>query len=134
MEQKTKKIDIKIIVIVAITIIAVIEGIFLFTGNNKDNKTNKISIEETCIGTWKIVNNDTYYLQTIILYKGGTGRGFLEKDKYENINTYYSLQWEVKDNILNIDTDGQGHFVTGYTIENDKMTSVDGKHTYIKIE
>lgn len=38
MNQKTKKIDIKVIVIVAITIIAVIEGIFLFTSNNKENK------------------------------------------------------------------------------------------------
>ena len=38
MEQKTKKIDIKIIIIIAITIIAVIEGIFLFTSNCKENK------------------------------------------------------------------------------------------------
>lgn len=133
MEQKTKKIDIKVIVIVAITIIAVIEGIVIFTSNNKDNKTNEKSLEESCIGTWKIVNDDKYYIQTIILYKGGTGKG-LAKGKNEDSTEYYRLHWEIKDDILNIDTDGQGFFVTGYTIENNKMTSVDGKYIYNKVK
>lgn len=38
MEQKTKKIDIKIIIICIIVIIAVVEGIVIITSNNKENK------------------------------------------------------------------------------------------------
>lgn len=37
MEQKSKKIDVKIIVIIAITIIAIVEGIVIFTSNNSNN-------------------------------------------------------------------------------------------------
>lgn len=38
MEQKTKKIDIKIIIICIIVIIAVVEGIVIIISNNKENK------------------------------------------------------------------------------------------------
>lgn len=39
MEQKTKKIDVKTIIIIIVVIIAVIEGIFIVTGNNKEDNT-----------------------------------------------------------------------------------------------
>ena len=43
MEQKSKKIDIKIIIIVIVVIIAIVEGIFIFASNKG---TNAMTIEE----------------------------------------------------------------------------------------
>lgn len=105
MEQKSKKIDIKIIVIVIVVIIAVVEGIVIFASNSG---TPKGLQAKDCIGTWKIANDNKYYMPTIILYQGGTGKG-LEKDK----ESYHTISWEIKDNILNLTIDG--NTIVGYT-------------------
>lgn len=46
MEQKSKKIDVKIIVIVIVVIIAVIEGIVIFASNNESGTSKKMTKNE----------------------------------------------------------------------------------------
>jgi len=105
MEQKSKKIDVKIIIIVIVVIIAIVEGIVIFTSNKP---TSKGLQAKDCIGTWQIVNDNKYYMPTIILYQGGTGKG-LERNK----NSFHTISWEIKDNILNLTIDGNS--IVGHT-------------------
>ena len=131
MNQKTKKIDIKVIVIVAITIIAVIEGIFLFTsnkGNSKEDNTETLTTEQ-CIGTWKLKESNSAYLPTLTLYKGGTG----EAQKSDGKTTIL-IQWKIEDNVLKLDTSFDGHYTSAYIIENNTMTNVNGENTYNKVK
>lgn len=120
MEKLKGKLNLKIIIPIIVAIVAIIVVIVLITGNK----------EKKCIGTWKIANGDNDYYQTIILYKGGTGE-MIGVNNYgeERKNT---ITWEFKDNTINIDNGILG--VYGYTIKKDKITSVDGKHTYNKVK
>ena len=88
----------------------------------------KEDLKEQCIGTWEIVDNPTWYMQKMELYEGGTGNGF-EKNQTES---WYSLEWEINDDVLNVTVTGTYDLETGYTIEGDTMTSVDGDITYTR--
>lgn len=114
MENKTKKIDVKIIIIVIITIIAIVEGIVIFTSNG----TPKGLKEKDVIGTWK----DNKF--SITLYEGGSGK----------INDT-PLTWEIKGNTLNIiQFYAYGSsMTTGYRVEKDKITSIDKGEIYYKV-
>lgn len=129
MEKEKKKIDIKIIIIVIVVIIAIVEGIVIFANNMG---TSKGLQAKDCIGTWKL-NEGTYYLPTIILYEGGTGKGFY---KDENDDGFVSFTWEIKDNILNVTESSTffGGTSQGYKIENGKMSSVTGKYAFYKVK
>ena len=116
MNQKKNKSKLKIIILITITI--VITGIAIIN--------NRIT-ENDCIGTFKIANNDNHYVEKIVLYKGGTGEGF-PKDS----NSGWQIEWEIKDNILNITLAYNGGIKTGFKVEKNKIISVDGEHTYIK--
>lgn len=129
MEQKTKKIDIKIIIIIAITIIAVIEGIFLFTSNRENNKeTIKGLSASQCIGKWERIENNNK--SVIELYEGGTGKSIINVD-VKGFEHTTPITWKIKDNILNISDFGS---TTGYKLENETITTVDGQHTYNKVK
>lgn len=117
MEQKSKKINVKIIVIIAIVVLAI--GIIVI--KNSELK------EKDVIGTFKITNNDNYYVEKMTLYKGGTGTGFPK-----NSNSGWNIEWEIVDNILNITLAYNGGIKTGFIVEKDRIISVDGEHTYIK--
>lgn len=112
MENKTKKID--MVVIVIVTIIAIVEGIVIFISKGTHGELK----EKDVIGTW--VNDKGY---TIELYEGGSG-------KYESI----TLTWEIKGKNLNIIEEHYNFGTTtiGYKIENDTMTSFDGERIYHK--
>ena len=104
MEQKTKKIDIKIIIIVAITIIAVIEGIFLFTSNKENNKeTEQVKVmtkEEMLevaediseIEEKKTPQTNSYFIdldKNMAMAEMQKGKIFLMNDKIANIEKDY---------------------------------------------
>lgn len=116
MEQEKKKSKLKIIIPIAIAIVII--GIAIIN--------NRIT-ENDCIGTFKIANNDNHYVEKIVLYKGGTGKGF-PKDS----NSGWQIEWEIQDNILNITLAYNGGIKTGFKVEKNKIISVDGEHTYIK--
>ena len=82
------------------------------------------------IGTWEIVDNPTWYMQIMELYEGGTGKGFMESEA----DSWYNLKWEFTDNVLNITVVGGFELTTGYKVDGNTMTSVDGDFTYIKSE
>ena len=86
--------------------------------------------KEQCIGTWEIVDNPMWYLQKMELYEGGTGKGF----DNSQTNSWYTLEWEFSDDILNITVVGTLNLKTGYKLEGNTMTSVDGDFTYTKSE
>lgn len=114
MENKSKKIDIKIVVIAIVSIIAIVEGIIIFTSNSGTLK------EKDIIGTWESEDKEI----SIELYESGTG------NKYGSV----PLTWEIKGNIVNI-IENHYNFGTktvGYKIEDNTMTSVDGKETLYK--
>ncbi len=122
MEQKTKKLDIKIIIIAIVVIIAIVEGIVIITSKSKGTK------EQDIVGTYSIAQNNNYYIQTMELYKGGTGKGFNTKS-----DSHYTISWEIKDDILNITIKGAiRDDTTGYIVKGGILTSVDGEHTYYK--
>lgn len=133
MEQKTKKIDAKTIIIIVITIIAVIEGIVIITGNKGNDKELQEGLQaKDCIGTWQNIKSKDF---TITLYEGGTGQQITA----ENIknNTYTAITWEIKDNTLNITFPfGFGSYTTtGYKVENGIMTSTISSDTvFLKIK
>lgn len=114
MENKSKRIDVKIIIIVIITIIAIVEGIVIFTSNSGTLK------EKDIIGTWESEDKEI----SIELYESGTG------NKYDSV----PLTWEIKGNIINITENHYnfGNKVVGYKVENNKITSVDGKEILYK--
>lgn len=144
--EKEKKIDVKIIVIVVVVIIAIVSGIFILV-NTKGLSASK------CIGKWDEENSIDIKAR-IVLYEGGTGKYYYSiEDEEENTNDYDYLNWEIKDNILNIkrqtkivkNVKMQGTKITnydreieerttGYKIENDTMTSLDGKRIYHKVK
>lgn len=89
------------------------------------------SLKDQIIGTWEIVNSN-YSVSKMVLYKGGTGKGY--ESTMTDGSTYYSLAWDIKDEVVNISLDPTGHFVTGYTLEEGELVSVDGERHYKKIE
>lgn len=114
MEQEKKKIDIKTIIIIIITIIAIAEGIFIFASKGIFGGLK----EKDIIGNW---TNDNDY--TLELYEGGTGK-----------NAGTPLTWEIKGKFLNV-TENYYNFGTKkivYKLENDTLTSVDGERIYHK--
>lgn len=123
MDQKTNKSKLKTIIPIAIVIIAVI-GIVIFASNKGTPGELK---EKDVIGTFKITNNDNYYVEKMTLYKGGTGTGFPK-----NSNSGWKIEWEIVDNVLNITLAYNGGIKTGFIFEKDRIISVDGEHTYIK--
>lgn len=134
MEEK-KKLNLKILPPVAVAIVALIIGIFIgiFIGMSLvNNKTNKGITEKDYIGTWKLTKSkyENWYIQTIVLYEGGTGKMFGESGR----NGEYSITWELKDNVINI-TGGSANDTTGYKIDKITprvMTTLDGDFTYCK--
>lgn len=124
MEQKSKKIDIKIIVIVIVVIIAIVEGIVIFASNKQ---TPKGLQAKDCIGTWE---STKYKDLTMILYEGGTGKRI-------TANTieggYTNITWEIKDNVLNISVPYffDNHTTTGYKVENGIMTNLSTNDTFL---
>lgn len=119
MENKSKKIDIKTVVIVIVTIIAVVEGIVIFTSKGTPGGLK----EKDVIGTWK--DDEDYY--TIELYEGGSGKIYSSR-------ALTSLTWEIKGKALNITENhlNSGDTTTGYKVENGTMTSFDGERIYNK--
>lgn len=117
MEQEKKKLNSKVIIQVVAIVVALVIGIFI----GRATMTSKGITEKDCIGTWKNTNKDN---DTITIYQGGTGQ-------FGKGTGGYSLTWEIKDNILNITYSG---FTEGFDIEKDKMVSVNGKDTYIKVK
>lgn len=89
------------------------------------------SIKDEIVNTWKIQNNPSYYYQIMVLYEGGTGKGFSDLSKKDS---YYPLSWEIVDNVVNISNANDKHFETGYKLENGVLTSVDGEITFSKYE
>lgn len=129
MEQKSKKIDVKIIIIVIVVIIAIVEGIVIFASNNKDNKeTPKGLSASQIIGKWESIKNNNK--SVIELYEGGTGKYIINVDM-KGFEHTSSITWEIKDNILNISHFGS---TTGYKLENETITTVDGKQSYNKVK
>lgn len=126
MENKTKKIDIKIIVIVIVTIIAIVEGIVIIA-SNKGNNTKTLTTEQ-CIGTWKNKESNSAYLPTLTLYKGGTGEAQTSDRKT------ILIQWKIEDNVLRLDTSFTGSYTSAYIIENNTMINVNGESTYNKVK
>ena len=118
MKDKLKFIIPVVIAVVLITIIIIM---------------NKGISEKECIGTWKITNDDKYYIQSMVLYKGGTGKGF-GKGEDESGNHYWEISWEIKDNILNITVGSSVPTTTGYELEKNTITSVDGPYSYNKVK
>lgn len=133
MEQKTKKIDVKIIIIAIVVIIAIVEGIIIVTSNKDNSKELQEGLQaKDCIGTWQSITNKDF---TITLYEGGTGKQITLRNK-EN-NSYTAITWEIKDNALNITVPyGWGSYsTTGYKVENGKMTSTISDNTvFLKVE
>lgn len=111
----------KIIIITAIVAVLAIAGIVIFL--NRGVSANN------CIGTWEIVNNDTYVMPTIVLYKGGTGQGLERNDN----KGFYPITWEIKDNVLNVTASG-----TRFTFNVDKkentIKSMQGSLVYKKVK
>ena len=105
-------------------------------------------LKELVIGTWvrEYEYNDTYYVTTINIYKGGTGTfGTVEtEDDYKTLVTNDPFQttpskttWETQDDILNISIDDGffGTTVMGFTYQNEDqetLQSVDGTKTYLR--
>lgn len=111
-------------------------------GENTDVAENSTAAEsdteelkDLVVGTWEIQfdlsdpkgGGD----DSMELYKGGTGKGFAS---YMNEGNYHSIKWEIVDDVINIDLDGTGMFLTGYTYEDGVLTSVDGKNVYYKVD
>lgn len=114
MENKTKKIDIKIIIIAIVSIIAIVEGIVICTSKGTAGELK----EKNVIGTW--ISDKGY---TIELYEGGSGK-----------KGGTPLTWEIKGKFVNM-IENYYNFGTKtivYKIENNIMTNVDGEETYNK--
>lgn len=111
-KKKSKQMIILSIVLAIVVIIAIVEGIVIFTSNSK-NKDNGTLTSESCIGTWKTLDNTTMCsnVETFILYQGGTGKGIMTNKPEDK--GYYAIKWEVKDNILNISLDSTRKFCYG---------------------
>ena len=118
MEEEKKKSKLKIVIPVAIVVIVVVGIVVLGT-------LGKLK-EKDVIGTWTSAENNEYYWITFELYAGGTGKAYtLKNSRQSNIG----ISWEIKDNILNIKTNDT---TTGYKVEKNKITSVDGERIYHK--
>ena len=95
-----------------------------------ESKEETASLKDQIPGTWEIVDSN-YSVSKMVLYKGGTGDG------YDSTNTNglkYSLSWTIEDDVVNISLDSSGQFVTGYSLEDGELVSVDGKYHYKRTE
>ena len=96
-----------------------------------ENTTQK-NIEELCLGTWKwdFKNSESndWGVETMELFKGGTGKG---TNSLHTDGAYYPLKWEVKDDVLVVSFEADP-LSCAFEIEEDTMTSTDGKLIYHK--
>ena len=124
MEKEKKKIDVKTIIIVVVTIIAVIEGIVIFTSKGTPGELK----EKDVIGIWTSSASSDYYWETFELYPGGTGKAdTLKNSRQSSID----ISCEIKSTTLNIKTNDT---TTGYKVEIDKITSMDREFIYYKVK
>ncbi len=110
-------------------ILNVLLGVFLILGLTGCNLSSK-----SVIGTWEKVDGDVFELEYIVLYDGGSGKAYNDKEEFET--TGYApqpLSWEIKDNVLNI-TYTLVNKTTGYKMDtkNKQLISVDEKTIYKK--
>ena len=89
---------------------------------------------QNIVGTWEKVDGDIYDQKYIVLYQGGTGDAYSDKEEFET--TGYAPQpisWEIKDDVLNI-TYTLVNKTTGYKLnkKDNQIISVDGKKIYQK--
>lgn len=136
--MNSKKSNKKLMIIITIAVVVLlIVGILGFiigniVGGNTNN--NKTSIKDLCIGSWKVENNSKVWntIEIITLYEGGTGKGKIvgknEKDGY------YSLSWEIQDDVINITYGDMFSVTKGFKIENNVIKSVDDQYIYTKVD
>lgn len=107
--------------------------------------SKETKLKEQCIGKWQIVNGEPFDALSIELYEGGTGTAVKrasytsDKDTGEIIDEeiYDSpIEWEIEEEVLNITSKSivGDSIKTGYKVDGNTMTSVDGKLTYSKVE
>ena len=101
------------------------------------------NMKDSIVGTWKyyyeLTEASVYYenvgdkcVQTIELYKGGTGRIYWYNETADHEGSNVPLTWEIKDDIVNITYDigvvcNKGY---EYDYETDKLKTVDGSRVF----
>lgn len=123
----------KNIIIFIMAVIICILAVFIIFNNRNNGKKY--------IGTWELTEGTTTYLKVIELFEGGTGKGYQVIDGEKGTvnlsgkivkDSYYSLNWEIKDNIINIKCNDT---TKGYKLESKNiLKSVDERITYNKAD
>lgn len=105
MEQKTKKLDFKIVIIVIVVIIAIVEGIVIFTSNKETPKVSKakdlnkdamlqIAQDKTTMGTGMAKNYNNYFYELSTnnaKAESEKGKYFIVQDKVNSIEKDYAV-------------------------------------------
>ena len=85
-----------------------------------------LDLKTAVVGKWVYQPGplSDFYME---LYKGGSGAQF----NYKGEKTF-DLTWEIEDDVINISMGRHASSFTGYTLENDTLTSVDGSQIFKK--
>lgn len=99
---------------------------------------NKLSADFV-IGTWamdfsisKNPKSAPMFGDIFELFKGGTGKGYLDK-KMKDSGSFYPLEWEITDDCLIVRMTADPISVA-FELDGDNLTTTDGDFTFVKQE
>ena len=101
------------------------------------------NMKDSIVGTWKYYyelaeasfpyeNVGDKCVQTIELYKGGTGRIYWYNETCDHEGSNVPLTWEIKDDLVNItyELGVVGSYGYEYDYKTDKLKTVDGSKVF----